>query len=73
MLERNAKVYLAARNRDKAQAAIDELERQTGKKPTFLQLDLANLDSVRKAAEEFKSCVYAPSHDVFAILTVVDM
>ncbi|OCH84298.1 NAD(P)-binding protein [Obba rivulosa] len=53
LLEHNAKVYLAARNRDKAEAAIKELQEQTGKEAIFLQLNLGNLASVKKAAEEF--------------------
>ncbi|KAG8687070.1 hypothetical protein FRC08_012170, partial [Ceratobasidium sp. 394] len=54
LLSKNAKVYLAARNRGKAEAAIESLRQETGKVPIFLELDLANLASVRKSAEEFK-------------------
>ncbi|KAJ7815309.1 NAD(P)-binding protein [Mycena olivaceomarginata] len=47
-------VYLAARSPDKAAAAIKRLEEETkGKKAIFLKLDLADLSSVRKAAEGF--------------------
>ncbi|CUA76946.1 putative oxidoreductase C736,13 [Schizosaccharomyces pombe 972h-] [Rhizoctonia solani] len=53
LLNKNAKVYLAARNRFRADTAIEWLKRETnGKTPIFLELDLANLASVRKAAEE---------------------
>ena len=55
MLSHNAKVYLASRNATKAQAAIDELMRDTGKEAHFLQLDLASLKSIQKAAQEFLS------------------
>ncbi|KAG9077247.1 hypothetical protein FRC06_009013 [Ceratobasidium sp. 370] len=54
LLSKNAKVYLAARNRVKAETAIELLKRETGKVPIFLELDLASLASIRKAVEEFK-------------------
>ncbi|KAF7374115.1 Short-chain dehydrogenase/reductase family protein [Mycena sanguinolenta] len=54
LLLKNAKVYLAARSADKAAAAIKCLEAETRKPPAiFLQLDLADLPSVRRAAETF--------------------
>jgi NAD(P)-dependent dehydrogenase (short-subunit alcohol dehydrogenase family) len=52
---KNAKVYLAARSPEKAAAAIRRLEQETKKSAIFLQLDLADLPSVRKAAETFLS------------------
>ncbi|KAJ6576968.1 NAD-P-binding protein [Mycena vulgaris] len=53
LLLKNAKVYLAARSPEKAAAAIKRLEQETNKLAIFLQLDLADLPSVRKAAETF--------------------
>ncbi|KAJ7725305.1 NAD-binding protein [Mycena maculata] len=53
LLLKNAKVYLAARSPDKAAAAIKRLEKETNKSAIFIQLDLADLPSVRKAAETF--------------------
>jgi NAD(P)-dependent dehydrogenase (short-subunit alcohol dehydrogenase family) len=53
LLTHNAKVYIAARNEVKAKYAIAELKEQTGKKAIFLKLDLADLKSVKSAAEEF--------------------
>lgn len=53
LLEHNAKVYMAARDRKKAEAAIEELKEKTGREAFFLELNLANLASVRKAAEAF--------------------
>lgn len=44
---------MAARSREKAQAAIDYLKQRTGKEALFLELDLSSLSSVRHAAEEF--------------------
>ena len=55
LLQRNAKVYLATRSRSKAEAAISSLKEATGKEAIFLELDLASLKSVKKAAEEFMS------------------
>ncbi|KAF7367063.1 Short-chain dehydrogenase/reductase family protein [Mycena sanguinolenta] len=53
LLLKNAKVYLAARSQEKATAAIKRLETETKKSAIFLQLDLADLPNVRKAAETF--------------------
>lgn len=53
LLEHNAKVYMAARDRKKAEGAIEELKGETGREALFLELNLANLASVRKAAESF--------------------
>ena len=52
---RNAKVYLTARNKEKAMAAIDTLREETGKTAIFLEVDLASLTSVKKGAAEFLS------------------
>ncbi|MBL4633052.1 MAG: SDR family NAD(P)-dependent oxidoreductase [Kofleriaceae bacterium] len=52
-----AHVFIACRNADKAKMAIDEIADSiaddTGGKLEFLSLDLANLKSVRDAANEF--------------------
>ena len=53
LLEHNAKVYLAARNRKDSAVAIEELKEKTGREALFLELNLANLASVKKAAETF--------------------
>lgn len=53
LLLKNAKVYLAARSPKKAAAAIKRLEEETKKSAVFLELDLADLRSVRRAAESF--------------------
>ncbi|KAJ6568673.1 NAD(P)-binding protein, partial [Mycena capillaripes] len=53
MLLKNATVYLAARSASKGNAAIAELETGTGKRAQLIELDLADLRSVRKAAEAF--------------------
>ncbi|KAJ7097006.1 NAD-P-binding protein [Mycena crocata] len=53
LLQHNAKVYLAARSEGKAKQAIADLKSETGKEAEFLQLDLADLHSVKRAAAEF--------------------
>ena len=55
LLKHNAKVYMAARSREKALATIEELKKETGKETHYIHLDLTSLASVRKAAEEFLS------------------
>jgi NAD(P)-dependent dehydrogenase (short-subunit alcohol dehydrogenase family) len=55
LLAHNARVYVAARNQEKAEAAIEQLKTVTGVQALFLKLDLANLKSVKAAAEEFLS------------------
>jgi retinol dehydrogenase-12 len=44
---------MAARNEKKAEEAINELKEKTGKEALFLQLDLADLKSVKGAADDF--------------------
>lgn len=57
-MNKNAKVYMATRSKSRADAAIKWLKQETGGKvPIFLELDLANLDSIRKAVDEFKRSV----------------
>jgi hypothetical protein len=53
LLLHNARVYLACRSEIKVQAAISELKDITGKEALFLQLDLADLKSVKAAANDF--------------------
>ncbi|KAM5536896.1 hypothetical protein V8D89_009443 [Ganoderma adspersum] len=53
MLKHNAKIYLAARNQEKANAAIAALKEETGHEVIFLQLDqVASLASVKAAAQD---------------------
>ena len=56
LLSKGAKVYIACRDEEKARSAIEDLKRLTGKETIFsLKLDLADLTSVKTAAEEFIS------------------
>jgi retinol dehydrogenase-12 len=55
LLQRNAKVYIAARNAEKAKQAVEDLKKETGKEALVLQLDLSDLHSIKAAAEEFTS------------------
>ena len=48
-------MYIAARNKEKATEAIATLKEATGHEAFFLELDLASLIAVKKAAEEFLS------------------
>jgi NAD(P)-dependent dehydrogenase (short-subunit alcohol dehydrogenase family) len=70
LLKHSAKVYLAARNATKGNAAIAELKNETGKEAIFLQLDLADLLAVRKSTAEFLSCVLFSCLDQ-ALLTIL--
>ena len=56
LLEKNAKVYLAARNEERAKAAIAELSTETGKDAIWLKLDLSSFQSIERAATEFNRC-----------------
>lgn len=54
MLSKGAKVYIATRSKEKSEAVIEELKRETGKESIFfLKLDLSDLVSMKTAAEEF--------------------
>ena len=56
LLQKNAKLYLAARNEGRAKAAIAELFAQTGKEAIWLKLDLSSFQSIESAAAEFHRC-----------------
>lgn len=68
----NAKVYIAARNRENAEIAIQELEAETGKDAVFLELDLANLQSVKRAAAEFLRYVLVTNLSIFQEIIGLD-
>jgi NAD(P)-dependent dehydrogenase (short-subunit alcohol dehydrogenase family) len=53
LLNKNAKVYMASRSRQRVEDAIADLKQQTGREAIFLELDLANLKSVKAAAAAF--------------------
>ncbi|TBU29847.1 NAD(P)-binding protein [Dichomitus squalens] len=55
LLLHDAKVYLAARSKEKADAAISDLKASTGREAFFMELDLADMSSVKKAARDFLS------------------
>ncbi|KAJ7186818.1 NAD-P-binding protein [Mycena filopes] len=54
LITHGATVYIATRNLSKAEDAIKAIFKETGKSPVFLELDLADLDSVAKAAKTFQ-------------------
>ena len=55
MLAHNAKVYVAGRDKAKADKAFAELKgiSKNSNEPIFLKLDLGNLASVKASAQEF--------------------
>lgn len=55
LLAHNAKVYIAARSKEKVDSAIKDLKEQTGKEALFLKLDLGDLPSIKAAVQEFES------------------
>ena len=55
LLQHNAKVYLAARSKQKAEAAIASLKQETGKEALFLERDLSSFAAIKTAAEQFLS------------------
>jgi len=56
LLSKGAKVYMAARNREKAEAAIKEIKEITGKDDIhWLKLDLSDFSSIREAVDEFRA------------------
>ncbi|KAI0710962.1 NAD(P)-binding protein [Earliella scabrosa] len=55
LLNHNAKVYIAGRNPQKVQEAIEELQAETGKTALFLQIDLADLRSIKEGVSSFLS------------------
>ena len=69
LLLKNAKVYLAARSESKAQATIEELEKETGKKAIFHYLDLSDLDAVKISAREFLMYVLAVPMPMYRVET----
>ncbi|KAJ6619829.1 hypothetical protein B0H10DRAFT_1792593 [Mycena sp. CBHHK59/15] len=55
LLNHNAKVYMASRNQAKAEEAIKELKKTTGRDAHFLKLDLGDLKTVKASATELLS------------------
>ncbi|GJJ14366.1 hypothetical protein Clacol_008630 [Clathrus columnatus] len=56
LLLKNATVFLASRSIERGEKAVAQLEKDTkGKKAVLVQLDLADLASVKKAAQEILS------------------
>ncbi|KAG1804970.1 uncharacterized protein HD556DRAFT_1327644 [Suillus plorans] len=53
LLTKNAKVHVACRDKAKGENAIRDLKESTGKEACFLQLNLANLKSIKASGEEF--------------------
>eukprot|EP00475_Leptophrys_vorax_P012231 TRINITY_DN1864_c0_g1_i1.p1 TRINITY_DN1864_c0_g1~~TRINITY_DN1864_c0_g1_i1.p1 ORF type:complete len:315 (-),score=66.99 TRINITY_DN1864_c0_g1_i1:37-981(-) len=59
------KIFVAGRNRDKCERVIDQVKGDSGNGDMiFLEVDFSSFESVRKAAEEFKS-YNIPLHYLF--------
>jgi len=54
LLTKNAKVYIAGRDEAKCRLAIEELRNETSRTALFLQLDLANLKSIKETVAQFQ-------------------
>ncbi|KAF7795538.1 hypothetical protein EIP86_006700 [Pleurotus ostreatoroseus] len=54
LLAKKAKVYIAAHNQARCDAAIQELKTLTSNEALFLDLDLADLSAVKRAAQAFQ-------------------
>ncbi|KAE9390057.1 NAD(P)-binding protein [Gymnopus androsaceus JB14] len=54
LLLKGCTVWLAARSQSKAEEAIAELKKETGKEALYLSLDLSDLKAVKESAENFK-------------------
>ncbi len=52
LARRGAHVIMANRSREKSQPVVDEIAKETGTAPEVVELDLGDLASVRKAADE---------------------
>ncbi|KAI5892224.1 NAD(P)-binding protein [Schizophyllum commune H4-8] len=55
LLHHNATVYMFCRSRARAEAAIADLKTQTGREARFVECDLGDLRSVKRATEDFLS------------------
>ncbi|KAH7924207.1 NAD(P)-binding protein [Leucogyrophana mollusca] len=58
------RVWIAARDKAKGEAAVKELKERTGNDAHLLLMNLANLKSIKAAAEEFLSGVMTPPVDM---------
>lgn len=53
--EMGAQVTIACRNTEKAQAAAEDIEKTTSRRPEVVSLDLSKLDSVAAFIDDFKA------------------
>ena len=59
-------MYIASRNKERIELAIESLKAETGREALCLEMDLSRLQSVRKAAKEFLRYVLLFEADVSA-------
>ncbi|EIW52752.1 NAD-P-binding protein [Trametes versicolor FP-101664 SS1] len=55
LLNHNAKVWIAGRNPKRVAEAVEDLRKETGKVALVLHMDLADLQSIKRAVAEFLS------------------
>ncbi|KAG7451663.1 uncharacterized protein BT62DRAFT_1072209 [Guyanagaster necrorhizus] len=53
LLGHNAKVYFVCHSEENARAAMAELRNETGREGLFLQVDFADLNFIKHAADDF--------------------
>lgn len=53
LVKRGARVFIACRSAERARPAAEEIKKETGQSVELLDLDLADLDSVRRCADSF--------------------
>lgn len=53
LLNHNAKVWIAGRNPKRVAEAVEDLRKETGKVALVLHMDLADLQSIKRAVAEF--------------------
>ncbi|KAL1674176.1 hypothetical protein EV122DRAFT_221183 [Schizophyllum commune] len=76
LLAKGAKVYMACRSAERGNVGAENLRQETGYAPELLELDLADLKSVRKAAEEFtrrEQVLHTLYNNAGAVWVPVDM
>jgi retinol dehydrogenase-12 len=53
LVKKGARVFIACRSAERARPAAEEIKKETGQSVELLDLDLADLDSVRRCADSF--------------------
>lgn len=62
-MNHNAKVWIAGRNPKRVAEAVEDLRKETGKVALVLHMDLADLQSIKRAVAEFLRYAVKPRPD----------